>query len=51
MIADRVGIEPTLIGVSLIPLFAAACALWLPGRVHAVSAPQPAEVMLPETRP
>jgi FSR family fosmidomycin resistance protein-like MFS transporter len=51
MIADRVGIEPTLIGVSVIPLFAAACALWLPGRVHAVPAPQPAEVMVPETRP
>jgi FSR family fosmidomycin resistance protein-like MFS transporter len=51
MIADRVGIEPTLIGVSVIPLFAATCALWLPGRVHAVPAPQPAEVMVPETRP
>lgn len=51
MIADRVGIEPTLIGVSVIPLFAALCAFWLPARVHAVPASQPAEVMVPETRP
>ena len=51
MIADRVGIEPTLIGVSVIPLFAALCAFWLPARVHVVPAPQPAEVMVPETRP
>jgi len=51
MIADRVGIEPTLIGVSVIPLFAALCAFWLPARVQVVPASQPAEVMVPETRP
>ena len=32
MIADRVGIEHTLVGVALVPLFAAACALPLPER-------------------
>jgi FSR family fosmidomycin resistance protein-like MFS transporter len=51
LIADRVGIEPTLIGVSVIPLFAALCAFWLPARVQVVPASQPAEVMVPETRP
>jgi MFS transporter, FSR family, fosmidomycin resistance protein len=29
-VADRVGIERTLIGLSVFPLFAAACAYWLP---------------------
>jgi FSR family fosmidomycin resistance protein-like MFS transporter len=51
MIADRVGIEATLVGVSLIPLLAAACALPLPARVHTATAAQPAEVIVPETRP
>jgi len=32
IIADRVGIEHTLVGVSVIPLLAAACALPLPAR-------------------
>ena len=31
-IADRVGIEPTLIGLAVIPLAAAAVAMWLPAR-------------------
>jgi FSR family fosmidomycin resistance protein-like MFS transporter len=51
MIADRAGIEATLVGVSLIPLLGAACALTLPARAH-VTIPGPAaEVIVPETRP
>jgi FSR family fosmidomycin resistance protein-like MFS transporter len=51
MIADRVGIEPTLVGVAVIPLLAAACALPLPARAQGPTPPQPAEVIMPETRP
>ena len=50
MIADRVGIEHTLVGVSVIPILAAACALPLPARAATASPVQPAEVMVPETR-
>jgi len=50
MIADRVGIEHTLVGVSVIPILAAACALPLPARASTTSPVQPAEVMVPETR-
>jgi MFS transporter, FSR family, fosmidomycin resistance protein len=50
MIADRVGIEHTLVGVSVIPLAAAACALPLPARARAATLPQPSEVIVPETR-
>jgi FSR family fosmidomycin resistance protein-like MFS transporter len=50
MIADRVGIEPTLVGVSVIPLFAAACAMGLPARAETPTPPQPAEVIVPEPR-
>ncbi len=49
MIADRVGIEHTLVGVSLIPLAAAACALPLPARAGAPAPSQPADVVVPET--
>jgi MFS transporter, FSR family, fosmidomycin resistance protein len=49
MIADRIGIEHTLVGVSLIPLAAAACALPLPARVSAPAPPQPADMIIPET--
>ena len=49
MIADRIGIEHTLVGVSLIPLAAAACALPLPPRASAPAPPQPAEIIVPET--
>jgi MFS transporter, FSR family, fosmidomycin resistance protein len=49
MIADRIGIEHTLVGVSLIPLAAAACALPLPPRASAPAPPQPAEMIIPET--
>jgi len=50
MIADRVGIEHTLVGVSVIPILAAACALPLPARASKTSPVQSAEVMVPETR-
>jgi FSR family fosmidomycin resistance protein-like MFS transporter len=50
MIADRVGIEPTLVGVSVIPLFAAVCAMGLPARADMPTPPQPAEVIVPEPR-
>ena len=50
MIADRVGIEHTLVGVSVIPLLAAACALPLPARAASAAPLQPAEVILPEAR-
>jgi len=49
MIADRIGIEHTLVGVSLIPLLAAACALPLPARAAAAAPPQPADMIIPET--
>jgi hypothetical protein len=49
MIADRIGIEHTLVGVSVIPLLAAACALPLPARAGAPAPPQPADVIVPET--
>ena len=34
LVADRIGIERTLLGLALIPLLAAACALPLPSRVR-----------------
>jgi MFS transporter, FSR family, fosmidomycin resistance protein len=46
-IADHSGIEPTLQGLSLVPLLAAACALPLPGGRHASPA-RPADVGIPE---
>jgi FSR family fosmidomycin resistance protein-like MFS transporter len=49
MVADRVGIEHTLVALSLVPLAAAACALPLPRRMHATTPPRPADVILPDT--
>jgi len=49
MIADRIGIEHTLVGVSLIPLAAAACALPLPARASAHAPSQPADVIVSDT--
>ena len=49
-IADRVGIEHTLVGLSLIPLLAAACAIPLPARATPPVPLTPAEVIVPETR-
>jgi MFS transporter, FSR family, fosmidomycin resistance protein len=48
MIADRIGIETTLSGLSLIPLVAAACAIPLPSRTHVVTPVRPADVVVPE---
>jgi FSR family fosmidomycin resistance protein-like MFS transporter len=48
MIADRIGIEATLSGLSLIPLVAAACAMPLPSRAHVVTPVRPADVAVPE---
>jgi FSR family fosmidomycin resistance protein-like MFS transporter len=49
-IADRVGIEPTLAGLSLVPLVAAACAIPLPAHAPMAATPRPADVIVPETR-
>jgi MFS transporter, FSR family, fosmidomycin resistance protein len=49
-IADRVGIEHTLVGLSLVPLAAAACAVPLPSRPKPPASPRPADVILPDTR-
>jgi FSR family fosmidomycin resistance protein-like MFS transporter len=51
LIADRAGIEPTLVGLALVPLLAAACALPLPARARLSSAAGPADVIIPEARP
>ena len=51
MVADRVGIEPTLAGLALVPLVAAACALPLPSRAPVRASPRPAEVAFPEAGP
>jgi len=50
LIADRVGIEHMLVGVSVVPLLAAACALPLPARATAPAPVQPAEMVIPEAR-
>jgi FSR family fosmidomycin resistance protein-like MFS transporter len=34
LVADRIGIERTLLGLAVIPLLAAACALPLPSRIR-----------------
>jgi FSR family fosmidomycin resistance protein-like MFS transporter len=47
LIADRIGIERTLVGVSVIPLLAAVCALPLPARAMATTPSQPADVIVP----
>ena len=48
MIADRIGIEPTLRGLSLMPLAAAAFTLPLPGRARVSTPVRPADVGVPE---
>lgn len=48
LIADRVGIEHTLVGLALIPLVAAACALPLPKRAYPHPRMAGAPVMGPE---
>jgi FSR family fosmidomycin resistance protein-like MFS transporter len=49
MFADRVGIEHTLMALSLVPLLAAACALPLPSHVRPPAPPRPADVIVPDT--
>ncbi len=49
MIADRVGIEHTLVGLALVPLLGAACALPLPSRAPRPHTGATAPVMGPET--
>lgn len=51
MIADRVGIEPTLAGLALVPVAAACCALPLPSRAPVHTPSRPAEVVVPEAGP
>jgi MFS transporter, FSR family, fosmidomycin resistance protein len=50
MMADRVGIEHTLVGLSLLPLLAAACSLPLPSRPKPPTISRPADVIVPDTR-
>ena len=47
-IADRVGIENTLVGLSVMPLVAAACAIPLPSRATVPASSRPADVIVPE---
>jgi FSR family fosmidomycin resistance protein-like MFS transporter len=52
MIADRVGIDATLVALALVPLVAAACTLPLPADARAVDAPterQPVEAGAPDS--
>jgi FSR family fosmidomycin resistance protein-like MFS transporter len=47
IVADRIGIEHTLVGLAFVPLAAAICALPLPGHTR-LPAAQPAGVLTPE---
>jgi FSR family fosmidomycin resistance protein-like MFS transporter len=49
-VADRIGIEHTLMGLSLVPLVAAACVIPLPSGRRLPSGTPPASVILPETQ-
>ena len=51
LIADRIGIEDTLIGLSVVPLLAAAFALPLPARAHPYASAQPSNVVIPDVVP
>lgn len=48
LIADRIGIEHTLIGLSVVPLVAAAFALPLPARAQAYTGVHPSDVVVPD---
>ena len=48
LVADRIGIEPTLSGLALVPLAAAAFALPLPGLTRVGVPVRPADVVVPE---
>lgn len=49
MIADRFGIEHTLVGLALVPLAAAALALALPANARIPTTPRSADVIVPDT--
>ena len=49
-VADRIGIETTLLWLSFVPLLAAACAVPLPSRVKLGVRPLPADPVLPDGR-
>jgi FSR family fosmidomycin resistance protein-like MFS transporter len=51
MIADRVGIEPTLAGLAFVPLVAAALTWPLPPGTNLHSVQRPADVVVPEAGP
>ena len=48
MIADRIGIEPTLSGLALVPLVAAAFALPLPSHARVETPVRPADLAVAE---
>ena len=48
LVADRIGIEPTLRGLALVPIAAALCALPLPARAHVDTPTRPSDVGVPE---
>lgn len=48
LVADRIGIEPTLRGLALMPIAAAACALPLPGHPRVAAPSRPADLGVPE---
>jgi FSR family fosmidomycin resistance protein-like MFS transporter len=48
MIADRVGIEPTLAGLAVVPVLAAACALPLPSHAKVSAPSRPADLAVAE---
>lgn len=48
LIADRVGIEPTLRGLALVPIVAAACTLPLPERARVDAPSRPADIGVAE---
>jgi FSR family fosmidomycin resistance protein-like MFS transporter len=51
LIADRIGIEHTLIGLSVVPIVAAAFALPLPARAHPYTGAQASNVVIPDVVP
>ena len=48
LVADRIGIEPTLRGLALVPIAAALCALPLPARARISVPARPADLGVPE---
>ena len=48
LVADRIGIEPTLAGLAVVPIVAAACALPLPSRARISTPARPADLVVAE---